>query len=196
MKLYNVTFRGDFETLLIPRVPYSAGDGEDKETARICLSSSIRGCIQAIGPADRFIAKDASFIVREANVIDFENVINPVQLFLSEKVPDALETQEYWYLKSLPVTLHQYEIVDYAQEYEIAWSCVNMQDLLDILSRYTSHKFTQPTSKQIYLSAMQVLDSDSIDAVWDDIVELPWTQRIRITKLKVLDEHSETILDL
>lgn len=196
MVLYNVIFRDESETLLIPKVPYSAGDGEDKVTERICLSSSVRGCIQAIGPSNRFIAKGAHFIVREAIITDLENILNPVQLFLNNKVPDALENMEYWYTKPLSVTLHHYELIEYAQEYEIAWSCVNVQDLLGTLSKYTDAEFTQPTSKQIYLAALKVLNNSAIDALWEDIAELPWSQRILIRKLKVLDMDSGAVLDL
>lgn len=33
----------------IPRVPNSTGEGEDKNTARICLAPSVEKCVQAVG---------------------------------------------------------------------------------------------------------------------------------------------------
>ena len=49
MKLYHVTFDiNESETKIFrPRVPASAGVGEDKKIPRICLAPSIEKCIQA-----------------------------------------------------------------------------------------------------------------------------------------------------
>lgn len=196
MKLYNVTFKDCGDTTLLPYIPYSAGDDEDKETARICLSSSIRGCIQAIGPADRFIATGSKFTVRESEITDSENLINPMQLFLSHKVPDALENMEYWYLKPLSVELHVYEIIECGFDYTISWSCIRPQDIRDIITQYTLDRFPQPTSKQIYEAAMKQLLPDVCDNVWEDLAELPWAQKIMVTKLVVRDTTTKLILKL
>ena len=98
MKLYNVTFDlNNTNNVLTPAIPESAGNGENKEIKRVCLTDSVEHCFQAIASCNREIRKGAKFIIKEVDVEKDELLITPDFLFNEGYVPDALENNEYWY---------------------------------------------------------------------------------------------------
>lgn len=86
-----------------PRIPKHPIPGEDVTTPRICFCDSIEHCIDAITESDRHeILSSGRFIAYRLEV-DTEDKMLRRPDDIHYLVPDALLTQEYWYLK--PVTL-------------------------------------------------------------------------------------------
>ena len=97
MKLYHVSM-GWTETpkLFIPRIPKTRANFEDGITKRICLSTSIEGCLNAM--AEKPYRYNTKLTIYQCDVEDF---VRYDELYLSGKVYDACLTQECWYLKPL-----------------------------------------------------------------------------------------------
>lgn len=83
-KILNSSLEKEF----IPRVPDSIMTGEDARINRICVSSSINGCLSAIGAI-----KDTIYCVYEPKNIKEVYIYNDD---LDKYVPDACITGELW----------------------------------------------------------------------------------------------------
>ena len=192
MKFYNVTFNlNDNKGVLIPCIPDSAGNGENKTIPRVCLTDSVEHCIQAIASGNREVHKGAKFIVRETDIPTTRaELINP--RFLKEQgyVPDALENKEYWYLKPVEFKRYLCEIVSFDYEFDLAWSCISRKQCLDAISKYMNiNRFTKyKTSLGVYNAFSRYCNQnkkyDEYDNVWDDLAMIPWAQKTKIYNLK------------
>lgn len=195
MTLYHVSFGlQEIEKLFIPKVPESCAAilGEDAKTPRICFSSSIARCIQATEclPA---VGEPITVYKLEVEPND-SSLISPKVLYHSGKVPDALENQEYWYLKEVSL-IGEHRIITH-QDYELslAWSVIKMQDVIKIVQSIIDANFldvdlnvfvSEKDANAIYRTFCQWLDRNGFysleDELYDMVSELPWAQ------LKVLN---------
>ena len=199
MLLYNVTFdENDTRTVLEPSVPESTADGEDSTTPRVCLSTSVKKCIQALAVEHREVRVGATLAVRTVNIdkLDEDLLITPETLVSEGLVPDALENDEHWYLGSIKFDYNKYEIEDFDAEIDLAWTCISLQDCRDIVTEYLPSFSTKrfKTSKNLYQAAMRFcnefrLDNES-DAIWDALAELPWAQKRTIKSVKLKKLHN------
>lgn len=191
MKLYNVTFDlNNTNNVLTPAIPESAGNGENKEIKRVCLTDSIEHCFQAIASCNREIRKGAKFIIKEVDVEEDELLITPDFLFKEGYVPDALENNEYWYLDTLKAKVSIAEIEFFEYEFALAFSCIPKEKCLEAISKYTSiEKFKNyKTSKEMYESFVGWADSEKkynlSDEIFEDLAMIPWAQTTKIYNLK------------
>lgn len=103
-KLYRVSFKADKTKKFCPQIPKHRHIDEDSITNRICLSSSIEGCLSASPYGGEFLEEilwgNSSFLVRvyEFNVenINIKNIIPPEYLYQQDLVRDAHINNEYW----------------------------------------------------------------------------------------------------
>lgn len=193
--LYNVTFDiFDRREVLEPAVPRSAAKEEERSIRRVCLSTTVEHCIEALGVEHRELCTGAELLVREVPIENLYSkiLVTPDILFKKGYVPDALETKEHWYLAPVKMITCRYTIVDFIAEYDIAWSCVKVKDMLSIAAKYgiqpsELHKFT--SSKDIYEYCMEIFHKsknyDFEDDFYDDVDELPWAQRLKVSKLSL-----------
>ena len=122
------------------------------------------------------------------------SLISPKVLYHSGKVPDALENQEYWYLKEVSL-IGEHRIITH-QDYELslAWSVIKMQDVIKIVQSIIDANFldvdlnvfvSEKDANAIYRTFCQWLDRNGFysleDELYDMVSELPWAQ------LKVLN---------
>lgn len=193
MKLYNVSFNlNDLSKELIPRVPESVADGEDKVTPRVCLTDSVEHCMQAIAVGNRDIKVGAKFLLRVVDInTSRKKLVSPSTLKSSGKVYDALENNEYWYKDRIACELYLCEIKSFDYSYELAWTCIKAKDCKDIIKRYIKNfDFKGCTSsRDCFRKFADFVDKYSLydiyDNVWDDLAELPWAQKVEISKLEL-----------
>lgn len=191
MILYNITFRDDDTTTLIPIVPYTAAEDEDKSTKRVCFADTVPHCIEAIGPCSRDLHIGSIFRIRSVNTAHLDNnsILTPEELFKTSKVPDALQNREYWYLKEVSITLHKVRVVDFSYEHAIAWKCVKYSDVEEIVRilkiPYQKHADAESLYNYANHYLNDKLEFDKMDDLWDSIAELLFAQRIALTKLKL-----------
>lgn len=195
MRLYNVTFNMmDDSNLLIPYIPFSAGPDEDRITKRICLADSIEHCFQALCLQEQDFYEGREFLLREIEVdIEDENLVFPEELWGSKRVPDAVENQEYWYLKPVKCKVSKRMILDVMQrDYEMAWSCIHVNDLKEIANilalknkeynlcfntvvdeqmSYGSQVLFDALMAECYKKHAELIISD----LWDMVLDLPWS---------------------
>lgn len=182
--------------MFFPRIPESAGDGEDKITERICLSSSVEGCMKAIGPCDRNLGVGSKFILRTiAMEYPNPNLICPGTLYESGRVPDALETNEYWCLYPLIFgNVFECEITRIEAYHDMNWSCVKLEDCKRIIKTHCEDYHFRieeyNNSHELYSEFARWCERfipqkyDEMDAVWDDLLMLPYAQGLTINELK------------
>lgn len=92
---------------LYPRIPSNRKKGEDGKTPRICVSSSIEGCLSAVPWGGVNLAEifneDESALIRvyefDVSEVGLDNIIPPDYLFQTDKVRDAYENGEHWITK-------------------------------------------------------------------------------------------------
>lgn len=190
MTLYHVSFGlQEIEKLFTPKVPESCATihGEDTETPRICFSLSIAKCIQATEclPA---VGEPITVYKLEVEPND-GNLMSPNDLYSSGKVPDALENQEYWYLKEVSL-IGEHRIITYQDyEFSFAWTVIKMQDVIKIVQSIVDTNFldvdlnvfvSEKDANAIYRTFCQWLDRNGFysleDELYDMVSELPWAQ--------------------
>lgn len=196
MLLYNVTFdQNDLRTVLTPSIPETAADDEDITIARVCLTDSIEHCLQAIAPERRNIKKGEIITIRSVASDNLNNqfLVDPITLREKMLVPDALENNEYWYLAKINFKCARYEIIDFDVDYDLAWTCIRIEDCKNIIKKYLQ-KFSVGSfnnSKEMYQAAMHYCEQYSLwdeqDNIWDDLAELPWAQKIAINSVELRD---------
>lgn len=199
--LYNVSFAlYDNSTYLIPHIPYSVADDEDHKTKRVCFADSIEHCIEAIGSCHRDLYTGCLIVVRSVDKknLDPSKIITYRELFDSKKVPDALETHEYWYLDEVKVKRDIYQIKDFAIEYAIAFTCITRDNMADIIMEFNPKKPMQrnETVEQAYYRTINDLYEnglyDASDKFEDIVATLPWARKIKVTNLvmhKITDNN-------
>lgn len=177
---------------LIPRVPTSAASDEDRVTPRVCLSDSVEGCIQAIGPCDRDLHTGSVFTVHEADIqsMDPKALICPAQLFERRLVMDALENREYWYLKPLSVKTFRMKVLDFIAVHDIAWSCVNKKQLEAITKNLGIHVQEMPAdpyeaAHEIRHGLWEQGEYDLAEEFDEAVAGLPWAQCLKVESLKM-----------
>lgn len=191
MTLYNITFREDMREVLTPNIPYSAADGENKIINRVCFSDSIEHCVEAIGPCSRDMHNGAIFTIRSVDTdkMNSKSIITPKELFDKGFVPDALETQEYWYLEQVQIKLSKAKVISYSFEYALAWTCIKMKDMQEIVNNLGVTGVIADSSKQLYDKVncyfIEHKMYDKADALFDYAAELPFAQTLKIRDLKL-----------
>lgn len=196
MKLYNITFDlKDDRQLLEPCIPKSAADDEDKTIPRVCFTDSVEHCFQAIPGDSRNACKYAEFLIRSIE-INVEECVSPQELFDKKLVPDALENQEYWVLHPVFCDVYKCVLLDFDHEFAIAWSCINKDDCIRIISSNSDWVGdTSGTSEDIYHRfcrwTQETKNWNAEDKVWDALVMLPWAQLSKFLNVdyKVVEEY-------
>lgn len=108
-----------------PRIPMDMIDGEDEEIDRICVSSSIRGCIssapwgqeRALSFGDNMVFRVYKFNKKD---IDEANIISSQELYEKGLVGDALVCDEFWIVNQSikPCDVFYINITDYKKSME------------------------------------------------------------------------------
>ena len=186
MKFYHVsTHKGaTIEQELIPRIPNNTLDDENKDIPRICLSTSIEGCFISL----QYIT-DKPFILYELDIDENDKaLLNSKYLYDNNLVMDALETNEYWYLNPIKATGKVYAILGYDLDFDFAWTCIKLEDVVNIVSRIIKDKEilnnllnTNKTSYDLYESAQQFLNKKQFykesDELFDSIADLKYATK-------------------
>lgn len=192
--LYNITFnKNNIETRLFAHIPYSAAADEDQDTERVCFSDSIAHCIEAIGPCERNLYTNCQIIVRsiDERYLDQSKIVTTQELYETQKVPDALETHECWYLDTVDVKREVYQVKDFRCEHTIAFSCLKRADVASLIEKYTPNSPMKryESIEQAYNRTITKMQTDrqydKSESFENEIAELPWAQRIRITNLVI-----------
>lgn len=195
MFLYNVSFWLDnTDKVLVPRVPDSVSDKEDKTTKRVCLSTTVAGCMQAIAVGNRNISVGEKFILREFSIPENDKLlISSEYLYKTGRVPDALENNEYWYLGELSCEPWICQIISMENEFELAWTCISPKDCLGVIEKYIPNiqeevvGIQNLSSKEMYNKFSEYVTKtklyDAFDNVWDDLAEIEYAQAVKLTSL-------------
>jgi len=193
MYLYNVSFNlNNTNNVLIPSIPESAANDEDKSTKRVCLCDTVEHCMQAIAVGNRCIKAGAQFILRVADIPKTnKRLIKPLALKQCNKVPDALENNEYWYLDKLTFKVYKCVINSFDYNRDIAWTCLTAEQVrhtvYGICNKIKLERYT--ISKSVYKAIMDYAHRHKLygleDDIWDAIVELPWAQKTIIYNLNI-----------
>lgn len=111
MKLYRLELDvNNIKCSHFPRVPEILARNENNNIKRVCLSSSIEGAINSApwgggDIEDLFIDGFMPSILIRVYVYnineDDENLIHPIELYKQDLVPDAIYTDEHWYLDEI-----------------------------------------------------------------------------------------------
>lgn len=205
LTFYHVSFDTENkDNYFIPKIPQSAASDEDKVTPRICLAKDVEHCIQAIS-ASRELYIGSKFILRSVTIPENDkNLIDPETLFINNLVPDATENNEYWYLKPLKFNVSLCEIKDFKFEHVIAWEPLDFKDVKRIIETHIpefKYSFSSLHPKDVYEEAMSFINKninaleqgsdewikwcEIDDAIYDEIVDLPWAQKIEINDLNI-----------
>ena len=86
-----------------PRIPKSAPFGEDHSIRRVCLAETAEGAVRSTGLSIELPGGEPrQFWLSEWEVEGTEEwLVRPETLYYNELVSDALETREWWSLKTL-----------------------------------------------------------------------------------------------
>lgn len=203
MKLFHVSLGlQDKQKLFVPRVPESCAreQGEDAVTPRICFSTSVEKCIQAIETFPQLgeLITVYTFEVDEQD----SNLVTPAFLFAANMVPDALENQEYWYTKEVSLTGERRVTTMLRREFSLAWSRINVQDVQKLVQSMIgennlsfSMNDSIANSEQLYNAFAVWLDKNELynlsDLFYDKIAELPWAQLREITDVQTIPYKGE-----
>lgn len=193
--LYHVSFDiNNTDTMLVPSVPYTAGEDEDRHTKRICLTPTIAKCMEAMSPHCRNVSIGSVVRVWKVykSAMDYRLLVSPRALYNSRKVPDALETEEYWYLAPIMTKVRSYMIEDFEAYTDLGWTLIKREDVLKViheLNIFGIRVNANAEAHEIYKEFMNACQErklyDIEDAVWDRLAELPWVQRRIIKGLKL-----------
>ena len=209
MILYHVCFAEFSEgDIFSPRVPDIRGAHEDNIIPRICLSSSISGCISAVpwGGLDfesTFIETSKGYRSYPIKVYEFDtedihegNLITPKELYEKDWVRDALINDEYWIINQnlKPRKTYFIGVADYE---EIPHDCISYENLSKVNELeeqnidYDYDDFTEGSYTSISIDDYTVLSNDAVTI--NDIFEIPLSL---IGKYDDEEELKETIKSL
>lgn len=119
MKFYNIAYNTEYLIEeFYTKIPENPMLGEDTTTKRVCVSTSLSGCLTAVPWQDDLEYLSSNELpVRvyefEINFNDFKKrgtIYTPDFLYKFGLVDDALETQEHWILENIKPT-KSYEII-------------------------------------------------------------------------------------
>lgn len=201
LKLYHISFDIDERIkVFTPRIPDTAGVGEDKTIKRICLADSVEHCLQAISPAQRDVEVGSLFYLYEFS-IPRNNLICLEELYAKNLVPDATENNEFWCTKDLyPTDCKLCRIKDFSYEFCIQFEPLDFEEVQRLIEKYVPefvYEGNSRHSKDIYCSAMRFINEkedsyevgseeqiewcEKEDSLYEAIVELPWAQGVKIS---------------
>lgn len=112
MKFYHIELATEkIIQKFIPRIPNEILENEDITTPRICVSTSLEGCLNAV-PWGR-LNFDYIPMCQPIRVYEFDenDYISSLELFSSNKVEDAMLTGECWLLQE-SVPINSYIIIN------------------------------------------------------------------------------------
>jgi hypothetical protein len=93
VKLYHISIDPHTEDeIFTPRIPDNFASGEDVTTPRVCVSTSIRGCMRAIEMDGTFDCAWIYVPVEFGGNKIADNIYKPTV----DEVPDVVETREKW----------------------------------------------------------------------------------------------------
>ena len=176
------------ETIFYPRIPKNRADDEDSCIPRICLSSSLSGCISAVPwggkdfetmiPLVYSYKENESCVIKvsvfDINDIDKNNILTPEYLYQKDYVRDAKINSEYWVINQnlKPIREHYIQVLNYFEEVVDSISYENMllinsdgDGKLDF-EDYIDGCFTK-------ISVYEYKDICIDDIVIDDAIEIP-----------------------
>lgn len=135
-KLYHVSKGGGYVKEFVTRIPKNRVYGEDAETPRICLSSSIAGALSAVewGGFQLEEIEEEVITVYEVNAEDIrvENILTAEELYITDKVRDAGITGEYWVVNQTLSASKVYGItIDYFEE--TVWDNIGYAELVECI---------------------------------------------------------------
>lgn len=184
MKLYNICMAEESTgDLFVPRVPNERAHHEDDSIPRICLSSSLSGCVSAVPwgglQFDEMIldlgleTESYPFKVYEFDTDDIieENLIPPSVLYEKDWVRDAVINDEYWVVNQTlkPRKSYFISITEYIEEVEDCISYENQKEMdrLDSLGEpYEYNDYTDGCYSKILADDYKIID-DSLITVGD-----------------------------
>ena len=185
MILYHVCFAEFSEgDIFSPRVPDIRGAHEDNTTPRICLSSSISGCISAVpwGGLDFesiFIETSNGYRSYPIKVYEFDtedihegNLITPNELYEQDLVRDALINEEYWVINQ-NLTPRKIYFIGVDNFEETVHDCISYDNL----------------------SKINEFESQNIDYDYEDFIEGSYTS-ISVTNYTILENDTVTVNDI
>lgn len=193
--LYNITFDlSDERTILIPCIPESAGEGEDKTTPRVCMADSIEHCICAIASGNRDLRVGSRIVVRKAmtSSISVDKLLDYKSLYEQKKVPDALDTHEYWVCEPVSVCRTVYVISSFDHEFAVNWRSIPSLAVRSIAKGYVdSNICTGDSAYEIYNRVTKYLQENDryadSDDFYEDILEIPWAQGHVVKNLHLIE---------
>lgn len=107
-KLFHISRNTDIIEKFIPRIPESRADWEDEINQRVCLSSSIEGCLTGVPWGGSKLEDillptgDGSYLIRvyefDIKNIATEDLVGPEEIYEDGLVNDAMLSQEYWFI--------------------------------------------------------------------------------------------------
>lgn len=198
--LYNVSFNThNLDPVLTPKIPKTVGHDENNTIPRVCLADSIEHCIQALAPQNRKLYSGAEIVIRsiDTNQLKKQLISTPLELFKQRLVPDAIENQEYWYKNKITCNIAIKKIKTFDFHHDLAWSCVPLKCIQDIVQCYTKdiNTHTFETAKELYTAFIKHAEHnelwDDIDDIWDDITTLTWSQMTVIENVKFYSERND-----
>jgi len=176
MKLYYIEQTHSEEPLSVfkPRIPENRMSGENATTPRICLSSSLEGCLSATPWGGHNLptkGKSEIFRVYEFDTNDIleGNLILPYDLFSQNLVPDALVTEEHWVINQNLSPRNTYEILINDFELEELLLCENEELLKNIFNKL--HFNTATHVKNIFYT-------ECYDICYKNKLTIPYKKRL------------------
>lgn len=203
----NILFDNIGSTLFIPRIPEHMADFENKTIKRICLSTSIEKCL--IAANNLSMLRDNVIILVYTVEIDDEdeNLLKPNEVYNTGNVKDALENEEYWYIKPLYLDGEYYKIIEIDYEPCLGWKNISIEEfkyflrnvfnyvecdeiykeLNEVMNSIANKDYS--TAEEYYNEACKYLSDNNLyeyeDELYDKLVnELYWIQSYKINKFK------------
>lgn len=120
IKIYHLDRCGDPNNtpkVFQPAIPENTLGNEDQTTKRVCFAPTISGCLNGVGVEYNSYIDIYNIYILEIDLED-DRFIFPLDLHRNKLVPDALLSQEIWYVGKENLVLHptQIEIQDYQRE--------------------------------------------------------------------------------
>jgi hypothetical protein len=158
MFLYHVSFDDWFgenelaegTKTFFPRVPRTCANDEDQETPRICLAPSVELCVQAMASGSRDLRKGAKIAVYSVEIDDNDPYLRHPREIV-DKVPDAIENREHWYLAPIVMSAQISVVEDFVAFNDFAWSIITVQDVLNAIKDGIPDQKT----KEVYLAVAE-----------------------------------------
>lgn len=149
--------------MFVPKIPHNPETGEDNTQARICLSDSIEGCINAMEFQSSIASnKQIIPIVVWEKEFSFDDPFLRDWKFLYEQdlVPDAALTHEYWYLTSIHMKGSHYKITNYSE------ASSHQKELFIIKPKYKDDIFNFLTKLNVDIRLIEHMDLCSLINDW------------------------------